>query len=241
MVMAVCGPRFEKLRSLQEETGARLDLVKNTTTLKLSGAAEAVANARKTVESWMEYCRGEVVMIEAGKVGAIYGKNGATIRRIQERTGANIQVNDKEKGKKDKEPVEVSIVGEPEAVSSAKALVLKAVAGEIELEPGQVCEKIELGVGAGAVIGNRGSKIRELELKFLVKLVIQGGTGLCRIVGKPEDVKKAKVEIEGIIAPVIEEKRIAEEAERLTREASKKDGDAGAWGEPQVDDDAAGW
>jgi len=191
------------------------------------------------VESWMDYCRGEVLTFEASKVGAVYGRAGATIRRIQERTGANIQIDDK--GKKGKELVECSIVGEPDAVTNAKVLVLKALEGEIELKPGQICEKMELGVGAPAVIGRGGSKIRELEKTFGVKVVIPGDSGLCRIVGKKEDVDKAKVEIKGIIAPVIEEKRIAEEAERLTREAAKEDGNAGAWGEPSIDDDATGW
>jgi len=237
MVMVVYGKDYQKIRELQQESGATLDITKGTTTLKLSGPSDAVQNARRMVGDWLEYCKGDVVEMEANKVGAVYGKAGATIRRIQERTGAFVQVDDQ--GKKGKEIVQCTIVGEPEAVQEAKTLVMKAIDGEIELKPGEVMEQIDLSVGAPAVIGRGGSKIRELETTHNVKLVVQGDSGLCRIVGKPEKVKKAKEEIEGIVAPLVEEKRIAEEAQRMTMEAAA--GDGGAWGATAADNEADGW
>jgi len=53
-------------------------------------------------------------------------------------------------------------------------------------------------------------------------------------------VAKAKAEIEKIIKPLVEEKRIQAEAERLAIEAADGD-DAGAWGGAPADDDADGW
>ena len=100
-------------------------------------------------------------------------------------------------------------------------------------------EQIDLSVGAPAVIGRDGSKIRELESTHNVKLVVQGDSGLYRIVGKTERIKKAKEEIEGIVAPLVGENRIAEEAQRMTMEAAA--GDGGTWDATAADDKADGW
>ena len=87
MVMVVYGKDYQKIRQLQQESGATLDITKGTTTLNLSGPSEAIQNSWRMVGDWLEYCKGDVVEMEANKVGAVYGKVGATIRRIQERTG----------------------------------------------------------------------------------------------------------------------------------------------------------
>jgi len=237
MVRLVFGKDYTKIRQMQTESGARLDISKGTSkTLKLSGKREDVAKARSMVEEWLEYCKGEVIQIEANQVGAVYGKGGETISKIQNRTGAFVEVDDK--GKKGSDLVSCHILGEPEAVKEAKNLVLKAVEGEIELKDGEVMEEMQLDVGAPAVIGRGGSRIRELEKEFGVKLVVKSGTGLCRVVGRPSDVAKAKDEICKIILPLLEEKRINAEAERLADEAVAK-GDDGAWGGKV--DDGAGW
>jgi len=236
-VMLVYGKNYQKIREIQDASGAKLDIAKGTTTLKLSGSNEAVAEARSVVESWLAYCEGEAIQFEANQVGAVYGKGGETIRRIQDRTGAFVEVNDK--GKKGSDIVVCNIMGEPDAVKEAKGMVLKAIEGEIELKAGEVMEKMELDVGAPAVIGRGGSKIRELEKSFGVRLVVKSGTGLCRIVGRKDDVEKAKKEINSIIEPVLEEKRINEEAARLAEQAATSD-DTGAWG-GTVEDDGDGW
>jgi len=237
MVRLVLGKDYTKIRQLQQESGARLDISKGSSkTLKLSGKTEDVSKARAMVEEWLELCKGETIQIEANQVGAVYGKGGETISRIQNRTGAFVEVDDN--GKKGKDIVTCHILGVPDAVKEAKDLVLKAVEGEIELTKGEEMEEMQLDVGAPAVIGRGGSRIRELEQEFSVKLVVKSGTGLCRIVGRPNDVEKAKNEILKIIAPLLEEKRINAEAERLAEEAATN-ADAGAWG--GTVDDGNGW
>mmetsp|Transcript_16698 Transcript_16698/g.19244 ORF Transcript_16698/g.19244 Transcript_16698/m.19244 type:complete len:595 (-) Transcript_16698:731-2515(-) len=237
MVRLVFGKDYKKIRQIQDESGAKLDISKGSSkTLKLSGKREDVAKARAIVEEWLEYCKGEVIEIEANQVGAVYGKGGETISKIQNRTGAFVEVDDN--GKKGNDLVSCHILGEPEAVKEAKNLVLKVVEGEIELKDGEVMEEIELEVGAPAVIGRGGSRIRELEKEFSVKLVIKSGAGLCRVVGRPSAVEKARNQICNIIAPLLEEKRINEEAERLAEEAATNT-DSGAWG--GTVDDGDGW
>merc|ERR1712176_39066 len=237
MVRLVLGKDYKKIREIQVESGARLDISKGSSkTLKLSGKTEDVAKARAMVEEWLELCKGETLQIEANQVGAVYGKGGETISRIQNRTGAFVEVDDN--GKKGSDTVTCHILGEPAAVKEAKELVLKAVEGEIEVKNGEKMKEIQLDVGAPAVIGRGGSRIRELEQEFSVKLVVKSGTGLCRIVGRPNAIEKAENEILKIIAPLLEEKRINAEAERLAEEAATN-ADAGAWG--GTIDDGDGW
>jgi len=188
------------------------------------------------VEQWMEYCKGETVEIEANKVGAVYGKQGQTIRRIQERTGAFVEVNDD--GKKGKEMIPCRILGEPEAVKEALVLFQKALDGEIELKPGEVMETMELSVGAPAVIGRGGSKIRELEAAHSVKLKINSES-VCNIVGKPAAVAETKATIEKIIAPLLEEHKAKLEAERLAAQGDPNWG--GAWVDDGAPHPADGW
>lgn len=235
MVMVVYGKDYQKIRQMQDESGAKLDIEKGTTTLKISGPSEAVARARQMVEAWMEHCKGEEIQIEANKVGAVYGKGGTTIRRIQERTGAFIEVPQGNHSGN----VPCKIMGDPAAVKDAKELVLKAVAGEVELKPGEVMEKMDLDIGAPAVIGRGGSKIRELEKTFEVKLTVDSNSRLCRIVGKQDAVTKAKEEIAKIVSPLLEEKRIKGEADRLAEQATAT-ADAGAWG-GSLNQELDGW
>lgn len=234
MVMVVAGRDFSKLRALQTETGARLDIDKGTTTLQLSGTMEAVNKARGTITAWMEYNKGETFHVEANKIGAVYGKAGQNILRIQDSTNTFIDVEDK--GKKGKDLVECKIMGEPDAVKQAKIMFLKSANGEVELKPGEVLETLDVGPGAAALIGRGGSKIRELEATHSVKLALSSDSGVCRVTGKKSNVEAAKVAIEAIVQPLIEEQKLREEADRLAQEQ----GGDNQWSANAVDD-ADGW
>merc|ERR1711983_164104 len=109
-------------------------------------------------------------------------------------------------------------MGEPDAVKEAETLFQKAIDGEVEVKPGEVLETLDLGnVGAPAIIGRGGSKIRELEQTHVVKLSVNSDTGLCQIVGKKEGVASAKKVIEDICKPLWEEQRLLEEAAVLAK------------------------
>ena len=58
MVIAICSHFYHKLCDLQDKTGARLDVIKGNTVVKLSGLNEAVLRAKRTMEEWMEYNKG---------------------------------------------------------------------------------------------------------------------------------------------------------------------------------------
>jgi rRNA processing protein Krr1/Pno1 len=241
MVFCVCGRSFTRLQQIQTESGARLDVEKGTAMLTISGDTEHVESARQLVMQRMKLCQGMSMTMESSKIGALFGKGGTNLRKIQEDTGAFVEVA------QSGETADCKILGEPDAVKAAHALVLKSLSGEVVLKPGEVLSSVELGVGTPAVIGRGGSKIAELERTHTVKINVQGATGGCTIVGKKDAVAAAKEEIEGIVKPLIE-KAVAEASIREQAEEMVTNGDdtwgavsetgAGAW-ESTVED--TGW
>lgn len=213
MVLVVYGKDYQKIRQMQNESGAKLDIEKGGTTLKISGPLEAVASAKKMVAGWVEYNKGIVFDIASEKIGAIYGKAGANIRRIQEKTGAYVEIVQEASGHK---VPQCKIMGEPASVAAAKAMFQKSLDGEaIELNAGEVQLSMDLGAGTPAVIGRGGSKIAELEKTHSVKIFINSGSQGCSIVGTKENTENAKKTIEAIIKPVIDEQEMKQEADRL--------------------------
>jgi rRNA processing protein Krr1/Pno1 len=231
----VFGKDFKTIRQLQDTTGAKLDMDKDTLTLQLSGKREQVDAARSAVSSLLSRCKGIAMDIKAADVGAIYGKGGATIRTIQDKTGAFIEVEQASSTNADGEAtVKCSIMGEPDACALARELIGKALAREVELKPGEIAETLNLGgASTAAVIGRGGSKIKELETAHKVSLNVNGD--VCRIVGKKPNVEAAKTAIETIIKPILE----AEEAQKQATIAAEA-GDS-AWQGYDVPADEDGW
>mmetsp|Transcript_41277 Transcript_41277/g.124871 ORF Transcript_41277/g.124871 Transcript_41277/m.124871 type:complete len:616 (-) Transcript_41277:402-2249(-) len=229
MVMCVYGKDYSKIRSLQDESGAKLDIDKGGTMLHFSGSREAVAKARAMVDDFVALNRGKVIEVEESKVGAVFGKGGTNLRKIQDRTGTFIDVGALVGGNR-----QFSVVGPPDAVAEAESMFAKSLSGDIEAGPGEVRDVIQLGVGTPAVIGRGGARVNELEKAHGVKIAVESASGRCQIVGKRSKVDAAKVAIDKIVEPLMEEERIRKEAERMADEAEKKEGEDGApvsaWG-----------
>lgn len=232
MVFMICGPNFTNLQKVQRESGARLDVERGGTILTISGDADHVDNAKRTVEQLMTQYGGATMELEASKIGAVFGKGGTNVRKIQERTGAHIEIVQKNEGG----IATCKIVGEPDAVKEAQIMIQKSLSGEIELKPGEVQESVELGVGTSAVIGRGGSKISELEKTHGVKINVQNTSGTCSIVGKKAAVEGAKTAIEAIVQPLIEK----DIAEAKVREQSDQLG-VGGGGWDAMDETETGW
>ena len=200
------------------------------TTLTIRGDTDKVQHAHTLLQQKVALYQGVTIDLEASKIGAIIGQGGANLRKIQERSGAQVEVN--QMGDR----AECKIIGDPKAVQTARVLVEKTLSGEVELKPGEGRITVELGVGTSAVIGRGGSNIAELEKKYGVKLNVQ--TTVCSIVGKKEKLPAAKAAIEEIVKPLIqkavEEAKIREQAEAMATSGNN------AWGMPE-DDELAGW
>jgi rRNA processing protein Krr1/Pno1 len=234
----VFGKDFKNIQELQSTTGSKLDMDKGTYTLKLSGKSEQVAAARTAVASLLTRCKGTYMDIKSADVGAVYGKGGTTIRNIQDKTGAFIEVQQLPSSTTadGEATVKCSIMGEPDACAQARELIVKALSREVELKPGEVADTLSLGGAATpAVIGRGGSKIKELESAHGVSLNVNGD--VCRIVGKESNVKAAKAAIKTIIDPIL---ATAEAQKEATIAAESGDS---AWQGDEVpqDNDADGW
>jgi len=228
-VNVVYGPNFQTIRGLQDSTGCRLDIDRGTTTLKLSGSAEAVANATAQIRALLDANRGFEMTIENSKVGSVYGKGGETLRSIQDRTGTQIDVA------RGPTHATVSVMGSMEASQRARNMLQRAIDGEVELKPGEVAEEVELGSATAAVIGRGGSNVAELEKTHGVKINVRSELQKARIVGRAENVAAASKAIQAIAKPILD-------AEAAQKEADEKQasGDS-AWQVDEGDDDADGW
>ncbi|KAL7538064.1 hypothetical protein ACHAXR_009681 [Thalassiosira sp. AJA248-18] len=228
-VNLVYGPNFQTIRSLQDSTGCKLDITRGSTTLKLAGSTEAVAEATTQIRALLEANRGFEMTIENSKVGAVYGKGGETLRSIQDRTGTQIDVS------RGPTHATVSVMGTVEASGRARNMLQRAIDGEVELAPGEVAEEVECGSATAAVIGRGGSNVAELEKTHGVKINVRSELQKARVVGKPDKVAAAVKAIEAIAKPILD----AEVAQKKADDEVET-GES-AW---QVDgggDDAEGW
>lgn len=228
-VNLVYGPNFLTIRSLQETTGCKLDITRGSTALKLAGSSEAVAEATARIRALLEANRGFEMIIENSKVGAVYGKSGETLRSIQERTGTLVDVS------RGPTHATVSVMGSAEASARARNMLQRAIDGEVELQPGEVAEEIELGSATAAVIGRGGSNITDMEKRHGVKINVRSEFQKARVVGKPEKVQAAAKDITAIAKPILD----AEKAQKKADDALQT-GES-AWQVVGGADDADGW
>jgi len=228
-VNLVYGPGFQTIQSLQDSTGCKLDITRGSTTLKLAGSSEAVAEAAAQIREILEANRGFEMTIENSKVGAVYGKGGETLRSIQDRTGTQIDVS------RGPTHATVSVMGSADGSARARNMLQRAIDGEVELQPGEVAEEVELGSATAAIIGRGGSNVAELEKRHSVKINVRSEFQKARVVGKPEKVAEAVKDITAIAKPILE-------AEKLQKKADEEqESGESAWQVDPGDDDADGW
>jgi len=228
-VNLVYGPSFQTIQSLQDSTGCKLDITRGSTTLKLAGSSEAVAEATAQIRALLEENRGFEMTIENSKVGAVYGKGGETLRSIQDRTGTQIDVT------RGPTHATVSVMGTADAVARGRNMLQRAIDGEVELQPGEVAEEVELGPATAAIIGRGGSKVAELEKRHSVKINVRSELQKARVVGKPDKVADAVKDITAIAKPILD----AEKAQKKADE-DQASGES-AWTVDAGVDDADGW
>jgi len=171
--------------------------------------------------------------IDNSKVGAIYGKGGETLRSIQDRTGTMIDVS------RGPTHATVSVMGTAEASGRARNMLQRAIDGEVEPAKGEVAKDVELGNdrATAAVIGRGGANVADLEKRHGVKVNVRSELQMARVVGKPNNVDKAVMDIEAIAKPIIE----AESAQKKADEAVESGESAWQADEAGGDDDAEGW
>ena len=250
VVMSVIGRGGSKIRQLETKSGARLSVKRDTTVLEISGTEEQVKEAKTLVQEVISSVAGSRFEMKLTRetVGYVIGRGGSTIREIQQKSGARLQIV---RDNRNSEDVSLHISGNANSVETAKKLVNEAIAAPskrqgIVLGPGEVEVSIELGRAVGSVIGKGGSNVIRIENETGAKINIERGSSTCQIYGEAVAVAKAKDEVESIVQRVKEndeKKEAAMSAESPKEEdfsTKKEDGGAqtsgGGWGT-----DAQGW
>ena len=239
-VPLIIGTGGATIKMLQSSTGARIDIGRGSTSCSVSGSGDAVSAAVSAIRRLIvDNSHAETVALDC-HVGVIIGKGGATIKSIQEASGAKVDIESSGDG------CLVSFSGTEVQIAAAKAKVAQVVEAESagpELAPGEVSEIIDLPESCvGSVIGKAGASIRALQDDTGAKIDISRGTGVCTVYGQPEGVAKAKEALEAIVAKQAkfdEEKAARDQAAAsMMTEVAEESGADSVWAAPSTD---SGW
>lgn len=253
-MFTILGAGGSQIRALQEKSGARLRLDKELYTVSIGGTEEQIDLAQGLISALLTASStSTTIELSSRTVGAVIGKQGATIRRIQKESNAHLDIQ------RDSDPIVLKIMGTAEEVASAKAMVEAVLStpppsrAQKPLGPGETEFTVELGRAVGAVIGKGGSTIQRIQEETGARLDIARESSNCRIVGQAESVEKARKEVEAIVARTKEmDAKKAEKAAKMeaaghaVTEASAetfagKDDAAAADGEGDWGVSPAGW
>ena len=185
----VIGPKGATIKRLQAETGARIDVDSHSVpcAIKISAASEdAVTAARRAVEAIL-YPPSLELECNARHVPRLMGVQGATIKALQELSGARIAVDKvtlfNSDAPRENGTVRISISGMHEAVKDAESRVRALV---FPLEATVACPQAV----AGAMIGDHGEHIEAL-LAFCRRPLLADtgkGRGVSKAATKTADV-----------------------------------------------------
>lgn len=162
--------------------------------MAIKGTQEAVVTALQMVSKVLiENGNQEVMPIKDSRtVGAILGRQGANIRKIESDSKASLHLDDAEDGSK-----RLVIEGTAEQIAKARAMVTDILeGGPIKPTPGEgeVVEEIECPASAvGSIIGKGGSEIKSIQEKTGARLDVPRGSPVAWIVGTKKAVAAATV------------------------------------------------
>ncbi|CAJ0626013.1 12631_t:CDS:10 [Entrophospora sp. SA101] len=159
VVGLVIGRGGENLKRIEKTTGARIqfsqdqppDMIERH--VKVTGLADDVKIARAMIQKLVEDARNGslvnrrdsamngqnkntvIIRIPSNKVGVVIGRKGETIRDLQDRSGAHINVTPDSAASPQSKNRPVTLIGDDEAIQRAKALINEIINnGEISSE-----------------------------------------------------------------------------------------------------------
>lgn len=225
-VPVIVGKGGDNIKRLQQESGAKIDIERDLGSVcAIYGTEEAVKKARGLIEAQLADAKySELVECPASAIGAVIGRGGATIRSIQEDSGARVNV--------EREPPAVRLSGAKSSVAKARKLVEAVLAEEAkgkELPAGHVAETVDLPKFAiGSVIGRGGASIAALQESTGARVDIQRESDSAKVTGPKEAVAKAVESIKETVKKQ-EEAQAKKAAEKEESEPAEEKGDG--WGE----------
>ncbi|XP_047035079.1 far upstream element-binding protein 1 isoform X2 [Helicoverpa zea] len=176
---------------------------------------------------WVQNCDDEI-MLPGPKVGLIIGKNGKTIKQLQEQSGAKMVVIQEGPNTEYEKPLRIS--GDPAKVEHAKQLVYELLADKDMQQGGgqrqpqyddsypghdqgnglatNATEVLVPKVAVGIVIGRGGDMIKKIQAETGCRVQFHQerddgpGDKRCYLQGKPHQVDQARQMIEDLISSV---------------------------------------
>jgi far upstream element-binding protein len=211
----VIGKGGATINDIRQQTGARIDaedINDDTCEFKISGNPEAVEKAKRMIRDIVDKTptgsmqdakdqidindpNTEVLEFPASVTGRLIGSKGVKIHELRNTSGAKVQI---EKGDV---KCKVLMSGTTDQLERARAMVTKLAEEAEELnKPSEdggdsINDSIEFPASAtGAIIGTRGSKIREIREESGAKLSVEKGDTHCKVLlsGTPEAIERAK-------------------------------------------------
>ncbi|KAJ8710124.1 hypothetical protein PYW07_009490 [Mythimna separata] len=177
---------------------------------------------------WVQNCDQEEIMLPGPKVGLIIGKNGKTIKQLQEQSGAKMVVIQDGPNTEYEKPLRIS--GDPAKVEHAKQLVYELLADKDMQQGGgqrqpqyddqyqghdqgnglatNSTEVLVPKVAVGIVIGRGGDMIKKIQAETGCRVQFHQerddgpGDKRCYLQGKPHQVDQARQMIEDLISSV---------------------------------------
>lgn len=195
--MLVIGKGGEMIRSIEKMTDCQLEVEKTEDgggMLKIGGDSTHVLEAMKTIQKLFHESSFSVTVDCGDLIGAIIGKGGEVIRKIQEETQVKMDI--------DMEKKCVVLVGYEKDVLKAKAKVEGILACPVEVKAGDTKLHVDLVGYVSSIIGRGGSKVREIEESSGAIVKVMGTE--CIIVGKQKNVENAKRQIDDILKKQME-------------------------------------
>ncbi|KAI9151830.1 Vigilin 1 [Paramyrothecium foliicola] len=209
-VGSLIGQGGAALDELRQTTGARIDVPADRDTpiveIQLKGTAAQVAAAKKILEGKRAVFDDTVVeTIEVDKKyhKALIGSGGSTLREIVVGAGGSDDRRELARTiqfpKQDADGNSIKVEGRSDVVQK----IIQRIQEIVAERDSQVTEVVDVPIDQHrALIGRGGETKRQLESKFTVSIDVprqgDGKTGV-KIVGRPENIAKAKEHIDGLI------------------------------------------
>ena len=246
------GKQGAAIKVLRENHPVRFDVRRgdgrgtSRDTCIISGDADEVTEAVVALNALLSDHSSSETLTLACRVGAILGKGGQTITKIQDASGADLDVQ-----ASGSDECLVKVTGTNAQVAAAKRLVLKACEASKApppVPPGEVRETLPVPDSCrGAVVGRGGATISSIQSETGARLdLVDGadGTGSCVITGKKDAVADA---LERVKTAVEKHEAIAaRDAARRAPAPAEGEGGAGfteasganddAWATPEGED-----
>ena len=223
-VQTVIGKGGKQIQKLERESKCKYDIVRGQAgaTVRITGNPEALSTAASAVQAIVDQYNKENVEMtfDPDAAGIIIGSKGATIRRLQDESGARVNLTDKGSGV-------LTLQGKADAIEKAKSLIKTLLEEngfaddvetiDIEVHPQDI----------PSIIGRQGVTIREIESKSGARVKANSAEGRVSIRGRPIQVEMAQGAIKDILDELrterekhVEERRKEQEQDQGDRQAN---------------------